>query len=320
MNTLTQNPFQIIKKRNFNDLFSIGFRYAIRYRKSIFLPIILIATPLQVAGTYLYLNTLGNIGTGNIMTTSVQSSFESTAINFLLFMLCSLLAGSFLLSVIFYHLNTYAGYEIREQEEEYTDIIRKSSGNLLKVLGVLIVSFIVALIFAFPLWLILVLAIMSASASGGFLSVLLILLLFFIFFILGMPVLIYFFISLPFAWIQANHEKDSSTSVFSIALSLIKGLRKNFIPTWGFSVLMLLIFMTLQSLVYIPYMVFLTAGLFGPVSESIESRFVTLLTLTFTSILQSVLSPVFIICMLYLYGHNKDLISGISLEKEIESL
>jgi hypothetical protein len=78
--------------------------------------------------------------------------------------------------------------------------------------------------------------------------------------------------------------------------------------------------MTLQSLVNIPYMVFLTAGLFGPVSESIESRFVTLLTLSFTSILQSVLSPVFIICMLYLYGHNKDLISGISLEKEIESL
>jgi hypothetical protein len=300
--TNSGNPFLLFKERSINELFSVSFQYLKNYKKSFFVPLLLIGAPLQISIFYLYIDYYGGIYNSNPWLTGANNAiFSSLFSKSLIMFLLVLISQSFSMSLIFNHLKIFTGNNFLQTDKAPQEMISLSFKLLPKSILILIISFFMILIFSIPLMIIFFGYIYLLSFSGTLSAGILFL---------------YLVIITPFSLLNKNPDEG----YFNTFRKNFKNIFSNFWKTWLFSLLLIILFYLSEMLVMMPILIVLISGLFIKTSADSMNILTKIILSSIASFIQILFMNILIVLYLFLYGNNEEKISKRSLKQEIENL
>jgi len=315
--TNSGNPFLLFKERSINELFSVSFQYLKNYKKSFFVPLLLIGAPLQISIFYLYIDYYGGIYNSNPWLTGANNAiFSSLFSKSLIMFLLVLISQSFSMSLIFNHLKIFTGNNFLQTDKAPQEMISLSFKLLPKSILILIISFFMILIFSIPLMIIFFGYIYLLSFSGTLSAGILFLFLFFIILLFMAPPFFYLVIITPFSLLNKNPDEG----YFNTFRKNFKNIFSNFWKTWLFSLLLIILFYLSEMLVMMPILIVLISGLFIKTSADSMNILTKIILSSIASFIQILFMNILIVLYLFLYGNNEEKISKRSLKQEIENL
>lgn len=311
------NPFLLFKERNINELFSVSFQYLKNYKKSFFIPLLLIGIPLQMTIFYIYLETYGGMLNYNPwLTGGIHNGYSTLFTNSAFMLLVILVSQSFTVSLIFNHLKIFANNESISADKDPQELIHLSFKLLPKSILVLMMSFFLLMIFSIPLTVIFFGIIYMLSFSGAFAAGLLLLLLFIFFLIFMIPLYFYIIVITPFSLLNKNPDEG----YFKTFIKIFKNIYGNFWKTWLYSLLLIILFYFSEMLVMMPILMVYVSGLFVKTSVETTNIITKIIVTSIASFIQIIVVNILIVLYLYLYGSNEEKISKRTLKQEIENL
>ncbi|MCX8081441.1 MAG: hypothetical protein N3F09_09420 [Bacteroidia bacterium] len=317
MNNEAANPFVLYRERTINELFSVGFQYVKKYKKSFLIPLVLVSMPLQIIGFYLYMDYYGSMLQNNpFLGGGIGSSLTSLYSRMMLMVLFIFLSHGFLFSLLYNHLSTHTFQSSLQQDYEPAEFIRMSFKTLPKSFLAMIITFLMFLLHMIPFLLLTGLFTLLISLVGNILGGVLVFLLVVAFILLIVPPFFYLFSVSPFAFMIKKKEKG----YFEVFQNLYSGIFKNFRKTWLFSFLIIILFYVAQLMVYFPMLFISLSGLFTPVSAGLVETLMKVVITSFSACMNIFFFSVLILKFTFLYGHNDEVLNKHSLKQQIENL
>jgi hypothetical protein len=314
--TNSGNPFLLFKERNINELFSVSFQYLKKYKRSFFIPLMMVGIPIQMIIFYLYMDYYGIINSNPWLMGSAGNAYSGMLFNFIAMLFLALLSQSFSMSLIFSHLKLFATNEFYDTDKEPQELTIIALKLLPKTILILIVSFFLLMFLTVPISIIFILFFYLLSFSGGFAAGILFVFLFFVALLFMTPPFFYILVITPFTLLNKNPE-DGYLKTFK---KNFKQLFSNFWKTWLYSLLLVILFYLSEMLVMMPILITLLTGLFVKSTPDIMDTVTKIIVSSIASFIQIIVINILIILFLYLYGSNEEKISKRSLKQEIENL
>lgn len=312
-----QNPYQLYKERNINALLSVGFQYLKKYKRSFFVPLIMVGVPLQMVMFYLNIDYFSGIYNSNPWLFGGNSNvFTSLFSKTLLMMLVLLISQSFSVSLIYNHFRIFTGNEFVLSDKDPQEMINVSIKLLPKSIKILILSFTLLTTLSIPLMIVFFGLIYILSVSGGLAFGIFFIFLFMILLLILIPPFFYLMVITPFTLLNKNPDE----SYFKVFFKNLKNVFSEFRKTWLYSFLLIILFYLAETIVMFPIIMVLISGLFIKTPAYTVNMITKIIVSSIASFIQIVVLNILIVLFLYLYGNNEEKMTKRSLKQEIENL